>query len=115
MALEACLLLRASVMENDIDIDLLAPNRVFSYRPLWVLESFGGARAWDMPLERFAADEDVTLVHDALGAVLGPERAIITRSGVRCRYDLLLVAAGARPTPQLRGAVTFRGRPMRPA
>ena len=71
VALEACLLLRASVMENDVDIDLLAPNRVFSYRPLSVLESFGGARAWGMPLERFAADQEVTLVHDALGAVLG--------------------------------------------
>src|SRR4029079_12426826 len=108
-ALEACLFLRAYVTENDVAIDLLAPNRVFSYRPLSVLESFGGARAWSMPLERFAADEDVTLVHDALGAVLGPERAIVTTSGVRCPYDLLLVAIGARPTPQLPGAITFRG------
>ena len=105
-ALEACLFLRAYVTENDVAIDLLAPNRVFSYRPLSVLESFGGARAWSMPLERFAADEDVTLVHDALGAVLGPERAIVTTSGVRCRYDRLLVAIGARATPQLRGAIT---------
>ena len=108
-ALEACLFLRAYVTENDVDIDLLAPNQVFSYRPLSVLESFGGARAWSMPLDRFAADQDVTLVHDALGTVLGPERAIVTTSGVRCPYDLLLVAIGARPTPQLAGAITFQG------
>jgi sulfide:quinone oxidoreductase len=108
-ALEACLFLRAYVTENDVDIDLLAPNQVFSYRPLSVLESFGGARAWSMPLDRFAADQDVTLVHDALGTVLGAERAIVTTSGVRCPYDLLLVATGARPTPQLPGAITFQG------
>src|SRR4029079_9046294 len=108
-ALEACLFLRAYVTDNDVDVDLLAPNRVFSYRPLSVLESFGGARAWSMPLDRFAADQDVTLVHDALGTVLGAERAIVTTSGVRCPYDLLLVATGARPTSQLPGAITFRG------
>ena len=95
--------------ENDVDIDLLTPTQVFSYRPLSVLESFGGARTWSMPLDRFATDQDVTLVHDALATVLGPERAIVTTSGVRSGYDLLLVAIGARPTPQLAGAITFQG------
>jgi len=108
-ALEACLFLRAYVSESDVDIDLLTPSQIFSYRPLSVLESFGGARTWSMPLHRFAADQDVTLVHDALGTVLGPEQAIVTTSGVRSRYDLLLVAIGARPTPQLPGAITFQG------
>jgi sulfide:quinone oxidoreductase len=108
-ALEACLCLRAFVSESDVDIDLLTPSQVFSYRPLSVLESFGGARTWSMPLDRFAADQDVTLVHDALGAVLEAERAIVTTSGVRSPYDLLLVAIGARPTPQLPGAITFQG------
>jgi sulfide:quinone oxidoreductase len=114
-ALEACLFLRAYVSENDVDIDLLTPSQVFSYRPLSVLESFGGARTWSMPLDRFAADQDVTLVHDALETVLGPERAIVTTSGVRSSYDLLLVAIGARPTPQLAGAITFRGSTDAPA
>jgi sulfide:quinone oxidoreductase len=114
-ALEACLCLRAHVSDGEVDIDLLTPAQRFSYRPLSVLESFGGARAWSMPLDRFAADQDVTLVHDALGQVLERERAIVTSSGVRCPYDLLLVAIGASATPQLPGALTFQGSTDAPA
>ena len=114
-ALEACLFLRAYVSDEDVAIDLLTPAPAFSYRPLSVLESFGGAPAWSMRLERFAADQDVTLAHDALDAVDAAEQAIVTTSGVRCAYDLLLVAIGARPTPQLPGAVTFQGSSDAPA
>ncbi len=114
-ALEACLFLRAYVSDDDVAIDLLSPDQFFSYRPLAVLESFGGAPTWSMRLERFAADQDVTLVPDALDAVHGADRAIVTTSGVRCAYDLLLVAIGARSTPQLPGAVTFQGSTDTPA
>jgi sulfide:quinone oxidoreductase len=114
-ALEACLFLRAYVSDDDVAIDLLTPAPVFSYRPLSVLEAFGGAQSWSMRLERFAADQDATLVHDALAAVDGERREIVTTSGVRCPYDLLLVAIGARPTPQLPGAVTFQGSADTPA
>jgi sulfide:quinone oxidoreductase len=108
-ALEACLLLRAHVSAEDVDIGVLAPAPRFSYRPLSVLESFGGAQAWTMPLDRFAADQDVTLIPDTLGEVLGADRAIVATSGVRHEYDLLLVAIGAKPTPHLPGALTFQG------
>ena len=114
-ALEACLFLRAYVNDDDVAIDLLTPAQVFSYRPLSVLEAFGGAQTWSMRLERFAADQDVTLVHDALAAVDGAKPEIVTTSGVRCPYDLLLVAIGARPTPHLPGAVTFQGSADTPA
>ena len=108
-ALEACLLLRAYAAEDDVAIHLLTPSDVFSYRPLSVLESFGGARTWSMPLDRFAADQDVELVPG--GARTRP--AIVTTSGVHTSYDLLLVAIGAHPTPQLPGAITSRARPTR--
>jgi sulfide:quinone oxidoreductase len=107
--LEACLLLRAFVTADDVDIELLSPNLRFSYRPLSVLESFGGDRTWSMPLDRFAADQDLDLVHDTLGEVLPSERVAVTTSGVRRPYDALLVAIGARPTPALPGALTFQG------
>jgi sulfide:quinone oxidoreductase len=108
-ALEACLLLRAFVTADDVEIELLSPNLRFSYRPLSVLESFGGERTWNMPLDRFASDQELDLVHDALAEVLPSERAIVTTSGARRPYDALLVAIGARPIPQLPGAITFRG------
>jgi sulfide:quinone oxidoreductase len=108
-ALEACLALRAYVRDEDVEIELLTPSLRFSYRPLSVLESFGGERTWSMPLDRFASDQDVVLVHEALGEVLASEHAILTTSGVRRPYELLLVAIGARPTPHLPGAITFQG------
>jgi len=114
-ALEACLCLRAYVTEDEVAIDLLTPSQHFSYRPLSVLESFGGARTWSMRLDRFAADQDVTLVHDTLGAVLGEERTLVATSGVHAGFDLLLVAIGANPTPQLPGAMTFQGPTDAPA
>lgn len=73
-ALEACLLLRAYAAEDDVAIHLLTPSDVFSYRPLSVLESFGGARTWSMPLDQFAADQDVELVPGGIGTLLAPER-----------------------------------------
>jgi sulfide:quinone oxidoreductase len=108
-ALEACLLLRAHVSGREVDIDLLSPQHRFSYRPLSVLEPFGGAPAWSLPLGRFAADEDVLLLRDALDRVDAPEKAIVTSSGDRLPYDALLVAVGAAAVAQLPGAITFAG------
>src|SRR5919199_1131986 len=114
-AFEACLLLRAYVTEEEVEIELLTPSPRFTYRPLSVLESFGGERAWSMPLERFAADQDLDLVPDALAEVLPSEGAVLTTSGARRPYDLLLVAIGARAVPQLPGAITFQGSTDAPA
>jgi sulfide:quinone oxidoreductase len=114
-ALEACLLLRAHVGAEEVDIELLTPHQRFSYRPLSVLESFGGERTWSMPLARFAADQDLFVHHDALGEVLADDRQVVTTSGARRPYDILLVAIGARPVPQLPGATTFQGATDAPA
>jgi len=114
-ALEACLFLREFVGSADVDIELLTPNQHFSYRPLSVLESFGGPRAWSMRLDRFASDWDLDLVHDALGEVCAGEHAIVTSSGVRRPFELLLVAIGARSVPHLPGAMTFQGSVDAPA
>ena len=46
--LETCLALRAFIPEDDLRIDLLSRDRRFEYRPLTVLEPFGGAPAWKM-------------------------------------------------------------------
>jgi sulfide:quinone oxidoreductase len=108
-ALEACLFLRAHVTATDLAIDLLTPSRELSSRPLAVVTSFGGARRWSTSLETFAADHDVTLVHDGLARVMPAERTVETTSGVRAHYDALLVAVGAGAVPHLPGAVTLRG------
>jgi sulfide:quinone oxidoreductase len=108
-ALEAGLFLRAYVTAGEVEIELLTPHARFAYRPLSVLEPFGGAPTWSMGLDRFAADQEVVLTHDTLAEVLPQERAVRTASGEQRSYDLLLIAVGARPIPHIPGAVTFQG------
>jgi sulfide:quinone oxidoreductase len=107
--LEACLALRSFLGEAELDIDLLCREDRFEYRPLAVLEPFGGAAAWSMKLERFAADQEVRLVRDTLAAVQPDRQVAITAYSGRLRYDALLLCVGARPVRALPGAITFRG------
>jgi sulfide:quinone oxidoreductase len=107
--LEACLALRSFLGEAELSIDLLCREDRFEYRPLAVLEPFDGAPAWSMKLERFAADQDVRLVRDALAAVEPDRHVAITAYSGRLSYEALLVCVGARPVRALPGAITFRG------
>ena len=107
--LEACLALRSFLGEAELGIDLLCREHRFEYRPLTVLEPFDGGPAWSMELERFAADQDVRLVRDALAAVEPDRHVAITAYSGRLSYDALLVCIGARPVRTLPGAITFRG------
>jgi sulfide:quinone oxidoreductase len=107
--LEACLALRAFLGDRDLSIDLLCRESRFEYRPLTVLEPFEGAPAWSMKLERFAADQDVRLICDALAAVEPDRHEAITAYSGRLPYDALLVCVGARSVRSLPGAITFRG------
>ena len=109
--LEACLALRSFLGEAELSIELLCRKDRFEYRPLAVLEPFeDGAPAWSMKPERFAADQDVRLVPDALAAVEPDRRVAITACSGRLPYDALLICVGARPVRALPGAITFRGR-----
>jgi sulfide:quinone oxidoreductase len=107
--LEACLALRSVLGESELSIDLLSRENRFEYRPLTVLEPFDGGPAWSMELERFAADQDVRLVRDALAAVEPERHVAITAYSGRLGYDALLVCIGARPVRALPGAIMFRG------
>jgi sulfide:quinone oxidoreductase len=107
--LETCLALRAFLDAEQLSIDLLCRQSRFEYRPLTVLEPFAGTPAWSMALERFAADQDVGLLRDALAAVKPDSRAALTAYSHPVHYDALVVCVGARPLPALRGAINFRG------
>jgi sulfide:quinone oxidoreductase len=107
--LEACLALRGFLDAGDLAITLLSRERRFEYRPLSVLEPFGGAPAWSMELERFAADEEIRLVTDTLAAVDPDAREAVAAYSDRLRYDALLVCVGIRPVRSIPGAIVFRG------
>ena len=108
-ALEACLALRERLAAADLDITLLSPGSRFDYRPLSVLQPFRGISRWSVALSTFAADQDVTLVHDALTAVGPRARVAVTGSGAEIPYDLLLIATGGHAADAVHGALTFRG------
>jgi sulfide:quinone oxidoreductase len=108
-ALEACLALREHLDAEALDVTLLTPATRFEYRPLAVLEPFAGISRWSLALERFAADQQVELVNDALVAVGPNARVAVTGAGDELAYDLLLIATGGHAADAIHGALTFRG------
>jgi sulfide:quinone oxidoreductase len=107
--LEACLALRSFLDESQLGIDLVCREARFEYRPLAVLEPFDGRQVWSMGLERFAADQDVRLVRDALAAVEPGRRLARPAYSEALEYDALIVCVGARAVRGLAGAIAFRG------
>ncbi|MGH2946469.1 MAG: FAD-dependent oxidoreductase, partial [Solirubrobacteraceae bacterium] len=106
--LEAALALRALAGER-LDIELLAPERHFTYRPLAVAEPFGRAATIKVEVARIAAERGFGVTRDVLDAVLTDERAVVTQDGCHLAYDDLVLALGARPRVAVPGALTFRG------
>ena len=107
--LEAMLALQALAGDR-VEIELLAPNRHFTYRPLAVAEPFvPDTRAPRLALTQISADRGVRLHRDVLARVLTDEHLVETQGGARLDYDVLVLALGARPSEAVRGALTFRG------
>jgi sulfide:quinone oxidoreductase len=107
-ALETALALRA-LGDHPFDVELVAPEHHFFYRPLAVAEPFdvGRVHRWELADLARAADASFTsgaaesVDVDAHTVVLGDERHLA--------YDVLVLACGARPEPAIPGAFTFRG------
>jgi sulfide:quinone oxidoreductase len=92
-----------------VDVELLAPEHEFWYRPLAVAEPFGLARVVRFELGDLASSMDATFTLGALVSVDAEARTVATSHGQEVSYDTLVVACGARPVPALEGALTFRG------
>ncbi|MGI8622172.1 MAG: FAD-dependent oxidoreductase [Solirubrobacteraceae bacterium] len=105
-AIEAVLTLRE--LAPDVEIDLLAPDADFVYRPLSVVEPFAGTGAGRHPLSRLA-DLGVTVRQGTLQRVDRAQRIAVTGSGEELSYDALLVATGAQGRKSIERALTFGG------
>jgi sulfide:quinone oxidoreductase len=106
--LETVLALQALAGDR-LRIELLAPGRHFTYRPLAVAEPFHDRSVRRFPLAAIAAERGVRLHRDALARVSADEHAVDTQGGARLEYDTLVLALGARPVEAIPGALTFRG------
>jgi sulfide:quinone oxidoreductase len=107
-ALETVLALRA-LAEERVELELLAPEPHFWYRPLAVVEPFGGGRVHGVELVELAAKVGAQFTLGALAVVEPAEHLARTAVGAEIEYDVLVVASGARPVPAIEGAFTFRG------
>jgi sulfide:quinone oxidoreductase len=106
-ALEGALALSA-LAQDRVALALVAPERDFTYRPLSVMEPFrlGEVKRFPLPVVAEAAGGE--LRHGAVTSVDTARRAVAIDGG-DLSYDVLLLALGARPTPAVANALTFRG------
>jgi sulfide:quinone oxidoreductase len=106
--LEALLALRA-LAGDLVDLELLAPEPRFWYRPLAVAEPFepGGAHNLELAVVAEAVAAGFTL--DRLASVDADTQTARTGLGATIHYDELVIACGTLPRRALEGALTFRG------
>ena len=102
-AFEAVLTLRE--LAPNVDVELLAPNADFIYRPTSVVEPFARAGVRRYPLESLG----VPVRRGRLAEVDVAGRTAITDGGERIAYDALLVATGVAQAAAVPHAITFTG------
>jgi len=107
-ALETVLAVQALAGDR-VRVELLAPDRHFTYRPAAVAEPFSAGAVERFPLAAIAADRNVRIHRDAMARVRGLDRAVETQDGDSLHYDRLVLALGARAVEGVPGALTFRG------
>ena len=107
-ALEAALALR-ELADDLVDVELVAPEPTFWYRPTAVAEPFGLGAARHVDLSTLAAAAGALETIAALESVDVLAREAHLSNGAVVSYDVLLLACGGVPKPAVPGAVTFRG------
>src|SRR5215218_8902465 len=107
-ALEAMLALK-ELATGLLEVELVAPERDFVYRPLAVAEPFGLGSMRRFDLAALVDGAGAKLRTDAVTAVDADRHHVGTRRGDEIAYDLLILALGARPREAIPGAITFWG------
>jgi sulfide:quinone oxidoreductase len=107
-ALEATLALRA-LAEDRVDIELLAPDTEFVYRPMAVAEPFGHGEVRRFPVAKLAELAGGRLTPGTLARVDLERRRVETGDRAELEWDVLLLALGARTREGIAGGLTFRG------
>ncbi len=106
--LEGMLALRD--LAGDIaEVELLAPRRNFSYRPMAVGEPFGAGRVIDFDLEDLAIRAGGSFRLGSAIALDADRCCVVIRDGSEIPYDYLLLAPGTRMLWAVPGAITFWG------
>jgi sulfide:quinone oxidoreductase len=104
-ALEA--LIALNHLKAGFTCELIAPEREFRYRPVMVAEPFGLGEVSRFDLAKIASEHGAAHRRDRLISVDTTAKVAKTQAGLDIRYDALLVATGAAPSPAIEGALTF--------
>jgi sulfide:quinone oxidoreductase len=105
--LEAALALR-ELARDEADVELLAAEHHFWFKPLSVAQPFGEGEATRYELPALAAAAGVGYIPGTLAGIDPGRRSALTSAG-ELPYDFLLLAIGATPVAAVPGAVLFRG------
>jgi sulfide:quinone oxidoreductase len=98
-----------------VEVELIAPDPDFVYRPYLVAEPFSLGPAPRIELSRLAAEHGARTTTDSLASVDPGSHLITTGRGLELDYDALLIATGARPVGVVEGALSFGDRADRQA
>src|SRR5262249_33279316 len=109
-ALEGALALQALVPQV-AEVELVAPERDFTYRPMLAAEPFGHGGVRAFPLRRLVEAAGASLREAVVTGVDTEHRLVRTASSDAFPYDQLLLAPGAVPVTAVPGALCFRGPP----
>jgi sulfide:quinone oxidoreductase len=107
-ALEAALALR-DLAEGRVNVELLAPEPQFWYRPLAVAAPFKLGEVQHLELEGLARGIGASFTPGALVGVDAWRHIAHTSKNTQIEYDVLVIACGALAIPAIPGALTFRG------
>lgn len=106
--LEAALALR-ELAEDRVEVELLAPEDDFVYRPLSVAEPFRQGEVARFPLARLVELAGARLRRGALASLDLDGHRATTADGDVLEWDVLLLTLGARTREGIPGGLTFRG------
>jgi sulfide:quinone oxidoreductase len=106
--LEALLSLRAQIGDG-ARVEVLAPEREFTFRQLAVAEPFSLGEVARFDLTELVEGAGGVHRQDSLRELRATDRSAITAAGAEIRYDALLLAVGVRARAALPGAITYRG------
>jgi sulfide:quinone oxidoreductase len=106
--LEVALALR-ELARDAVSVELVSPEREFVYRPSAVAEPFRVGEVRRFPLEALVRATGAALRNGSVAGLDAEQKLVRLADGTEARYDVLVLALGARPREAIPGALTFRG------
>ena len=104
--LEALIALR-TLAGARVELELISPERTFSWRSTAVAAAFGDASAPPVDVAEMARTVDATYTCDSIVAVDAVDGNVTLAEGAAREYDALVACLGARTEDAIPGAIAF--------